>query len=261
MRSIESEGATIDAAIAQALAALGAPRELVHVEILEAECAGVLGFGRRKARVCATMREPKAWLEGTAPARAPRVERVAVSGTAARPSGAPAAAAASLPPAAELVRETLRLMGIAATVTEGGRLAVPGESPEGQAHGLTVASKEADAVLGRRGETLEALEYLVNRMLDQAGRSDRHVTLDAAGYRAKRQTAIEHMVRRACDRARERKRAVTLEMPLGPSDRKLVHELLESERGFTVKSLGQGLYRKLTLIPEGRRKGGGKTAG
>jgi spoIIIJ-associated protein len=256
MRSVESEGATIDAAIAEALATLGAPRELVHVEILEAECAGVLGFGRRKARVCATMRDPKAWLEGAA--RAPGAERVvAVTGAAA----APAAAAASLPPAAEIVRETLRLIGIAATVKDGGRLAAPGGSPEGQAQGLTVASKEIDAVLGRRGETLEALEYLVNRMLDQAGRSDRHVTLDAAGYRAKRQTAIEDMVRRACDRARERKRAVTLEMPLGPSDRKLVHELLESERGFTVKSLGQGFYRKLTLIPEGRRKGGGKPTG
>jgi spoIIIJ-associated protein len=258
MRSVESEGATIDAAIAQALATLGAPRELVHVEILEAECIGVLGFGRRKARVAATMREPKAWLEGAPAVR--HVEQRAAAGAATVPSRS-TAGSASLPPAAEMVRETLRLMGIAATVKEGGRLAVPGESPESQPHGLTVASKEADAVLGRRGETLEALEYLVNRMLDQAGRSDQHVTLDAAGYRAKRQTAIEDMVRRACERARERKRAVTLEMPLGPSDRKLVHELLKSERGFTVKSLGQGLYRKLTLIPEGRRKGGGKTAG
>jgi len=249
MRSVEGEGGTIDEAIKRALAALGVGRDEVEIDILENASRGVLGIGRRKARVRATVRAPlQARLArerdagGALPPTPP-----AESALAARPD----VAAAGLDGAAVLC-DILRLMAIDATV-----LVADGQKGT---RVLRVEGPESPHVIGRRGEVLDALEYVINRMAERGGRQGRRFALDAEGYRAQRNASLEKLARRLAERARRRGKPVTLN-PLSPGDRRTVYRALQSENGIAARSIGQGYYRKLVIIPGGVRRGGGKAVG
>lgn len=253
MRSVEGEGGTIDEAITRALAALGVGRDEVEVDILENASRGVLGIGRRKARVRATVRTPlQAWLTGERDAGGAAPSAAPVACPAGSALGERADAAEAGLDGAALLRDILRLMAIDATV-----LAADGQ--EG-AQVLRVEGPESPQVIGRRGEVLDALEYLINRIGERGGRQDRRFVLDAEGYRAKRSARLEELARRLAARARQRGKPVTLN-PLSPGDRRTVYLALQSENGIAARSIGQGFYRKLVIIPGGTRRGGGKAAG
>lgn len=250
MRSVESEGCTIDEAIARALAALGAERDRVEIEILENARPGVLGIGRRKARVRARIRAP---LEAWVSAGTETEPQAALSSSA-----APAAVQAQISrrgagegpgDLAALLAEILRLMGIRATV-----LQRDGQNGE---RILDVQGSDSGAAVGRRGEVLDALEHLLNRVAERTGNGAGGFVLDADGHRAKRQSALEELARDSAERVRRRRKAVTLDA-LGPSDRRIVHLALKSEAGVRTRSVGEGLYRKLQVIPVGARRSGGK---
>jgi spoIIIJ-associated protein len=254
MRSVETDGATIDQAIARALAALGAERDQVEIEILESGSRGLLGLGRRKARVRASMRVPlRAWLEAELESGAERRGDGAGPAPqgASRRAGTTASAAGALD-AAGVLRGLLRRMGVEARVVE--RLESEGTEP---VRLLEMAGPASDTLVWRGGEVLDALEHVVNRMLERASPGAGRVTLDAAGFRARRRARLEEMARRAAARARERCRAVTLS-PLSPGDRRTVYQALRTELGVSARSVGQGFYRRLVIVPGGVRKGGGK---
>jgi spoIIIJ-associated protein len=264
MRSIEGEGSTIDEAIARALTALGIGRDEVEIDILENASRGLLGIGRRKARVRATVRAPlQAWLAGAGAAAAAPPTRAVVHPAAARPTHPVVRAAESAPVArpdvaaagldgAAVLRDILRLMAIDATV-----LAAAGQKGERE---LRVEGPASSQVIGRRGEVLDALEYLINRIAERGGRQSGRFVLDAEGYRAKRSASLEELAHRLAERARRRGKPVTLNL-LSPGDRRTVYLALQSENGIAARSIGQGFYRKLVIIPEGARRGGGKAAG
>jgi spoIIIJ-associated protein len=94
-------------------------------------------------------------------------------------------------------------------------------------------------------------------MLERRDQSAAHVALDAAGYREQRRTSLEALARRLAERVRRRRKPVTVN-PMSPSDRRAVQHALASESGITVRTVGQGFYRKLMIVPEGTRGGGGK---
>lgn len=165
----------------------------------------------------------------------------------------------TVPEPAVIVQEIFRRLGVAVTVADSGTIEVPGEPQVENVPTprlLSLVGSDVEDGIGCKGEVLEAIEYLLNRMLDHTHAGQR-VALDAAGYRAKRLAALENVVRRMATRARERRRPVTLD-PMSPGDRLLVVELLKGEHGVTGRSIGQGFYRKQMLTPEGARTGGGK---
>jgi spoIIIJ-associated protein len=104
-------------------------------------------------------------------------------------------------------------------------------------------------IIGRRGQTLDALEHLVNRIVlrDEADAGVR-IALDVEGYRERRQESLEQLARRLAAKARETGRAVTLN-PMSPRDRRIVHLALESDPGVSTASEGEGHYRRLVIAP------------
>jgi spoIIIJ-associated protein len=121
-----------------------------------------------------------------------------------------------------------------------------GEEP-GDLH-LQVRGESTGAVIGRRGQTLDALEHLVNRMLGHEEGSSQRLTVDAEGYRARRGEALASLALRLAERAKQKGRSVTLN-PLSPRDRRIVHLTLQSDASLTTRSQGTGYYRKLVIIP------------
>jgi spoIIIJ-associated protein len=276
MQSVEAEGNTIDDAIANALRALRVGRDRVDIEIVADATRGVFGFGGKKARVRATLRAPLVGVDASAgvgvqetvqgepprgpaspaaPAAAENQDTVRrdpprpARAETRRPEARSAArgATAEIPGsevarrARETLQEILRLMGFGATVE-----IEAGQSPEDVV--LQVRGESTGVIIGRRGQTLDALEHLVNRALGREEGAPQHVTVDAEGYRARRSESLADLARRLADKAKQKGRSVTLN-PLSPRDRRIVHLALQGDPSLTTRSQGTGYYRKLVIIP------------
>ncbi len=289
MRSIEAEGTSIDDAIANALKELQVERDRVEVEILSDATRGLFGLGGKKARVRATMRAP-VWSGAERREREPSERREPPPPSERREPAPPRerrrppeaqppvfrdeigaehpgdfsesdavgnravnrpVSPEALNCATEMLREVLQLMGIEATVTE-----EPGAVPEDVV--LQVDGDASGVVIGRHGQGLDAIEYILNRMVARKFNDSGHIVVDAASYRARRRQNLVDMAQRMADKAKREGRTVTIN-PLSPRDRRIVHLALQEDREVTTRSHGDGLHRKLLIIPQGggRRHGGG----
>ena len=244
MRSIEAEGNSIDEAIERALTTLKVARDRVEVEIVSNATRGLFGLGGRKARIRATVREsPTSRLtdQAAAPA-APTVSRETVS----RETDADQGTIVTDRPRG-ILHDLLGLVGVECDV----------ESRDGDEPGsvvLKVTGPGSGLIIGRRGQTLDAIEYFLNRALTQASSVPTRVTIDVEGYRERRQESIEQLVARLSEKARKTGHVVTLN-PMSPRDRRVVHLALRDVQGIVTRSQGDGHYRRVLIIPEGRTRG------
>ncbi len=104
-------------------------------------------------------------------------------------------------------------------------------------------------VVGRKGEGILALQFLVNRMMSREAEEGKRVVIDAGGYRQRRRDALADLARRLAARALEERKVVRLS-PMSAHDRRIFHITLEEVAGVTTRSEGAGLFRKLLIIPE-----------
>ena len=111
---------------------------------------------------------------------------------------------------------------------------------------------DSGRLIGRQGQTLDALQYLVNRMIREP--EDRApVFLDVAGYRERRREMLEAMALRLADKAIAERRPVTVE-PMSPRDRRTMHVVLSKVPGVTTRSRGDGEERQLQIFPATKKR-------
>jgi spoIIIJ-associated protein len=243
MSSVETQGSTIEEAVATALAQLQAERDQVEIEIIAQATKGFLGIGGKKARVRATLRSSLAPQEL-------EPESIAVAPTERPASRRPVSSASDIQPApvsketgekaCQALTETLRLMGTEVPVS----LDVQG--PEAV---INLEETLGGLLVGRKGQTLDALEYLLNRMITRGDEEEAHLVLDAEGYRERRRQSLESLALRLGERAKRRRKTVTLN-PLSPRDRRVVHLVLEDDPLVNTQSVGRGHLRRLSIVPE-----------
>lgn len=145
----------------------------------------------------------------------------------------------------ELASQVLR--DIVAHLVDDPRVEVSANDDGGVA--LSVVSDDGGSIIGRRGQTLDALEHLVNRIVfrDDKVVSGR-ITVDVEGYRSRREESLRELARRLADKARESRQVVTVN-PLSPRDRRIIHLELEAHPGVSTRSEGEGLFRRLLIVP------------
>jgi spoIIIJ-associated protein len=246
MRSVETEGGSIDEAIDRALTALRVPREQVEIEILENSARGLFGLGSKRARVRASVRPSVATaLEAGTPheARPADVSRETTS-----PSRS--SREATVAKAREVLEVLLGALVESPRIEE-----MPDDDHSGTIR-FTLSGPGSGLVIGRRGQTLDALEHLVGRIVSRdESEHGMRIALDAEGYRQRHQESLEDLARRLADKARTTGRPVTLN-PMSPRDRRVVHLAVESEPGVSTCSEGEGLYRRVVITPrQGARPG------
>jgi spoIIIJ-associated protein len=235
MDFVETEGDTIDQAIEVALKSLGVARERITVEILSEGKKGILGFGAQKARVRAVLRSA---------AFEPQRAEIIVPATEARITDAEAAQL--IEKSRSVLADILELMGFKASI----------ESKSGAADEtiLEVHADNSALLIGRKGQTLEALQYLVTRIAgERPGVEGPHVVIDVENYRDRRRKSLEDMALRLGEKAKRQRKTVTIDA-LSAADRRIIHTALQDDPWVTTRSLGQGSYRRLLIIPEGDRK-------
>jgi spoIIIJ-associated protein len=113
---------------------------------------------------------------------------------------------------------------------------------------LEIEGKDAGRIIGKKGQTLTALQFLANRVVNRPGKHRRHVIVDAEGYRARREDTLTTMARRLGKQAVDEGKIITFE-PMNPQDRRVVHLALAKFPGVVTKSDGEGEARRVQIIP------------
>ena len=242
IKFIESTGKTEEAAVAAALSQLGLSREEVSVEVLELAKPGFLGIGGTPAKVKVSYEAPDD--EPQTPAVAP----VAVVEAAVEASPEEAVEArletegssgASLSPAPADDDKAARILDFLTGLLERMEVsAVPQVSVDDEGNYLVeLVGEGLGAAIGRRGETLDAIQQLTGYAVNHGQAKRIRVRVDAEGYRSKREESLERMARRVADKVVRYRRNMTLE-PMNAYERHVVHTALQDYPGVTTYSVG-----------------------
>lgn len=152
--------------------------------------------------------------------------------------------------AAKVLREILGKMGLEAEV-------VPSETEERIT--LEVRGPETGLIIGKKGQTLDSLQYLVNKIVSNrlAEGEGKAISVDAEGYRSRRAESLVELAHKLAERAKRTGRPVAAD-PMSAADRRVIHVALANMAGLTTRSEGEGIYRHLVVIPTGDDGGAGE---
>ena len=120
---------------------------------------------------------------------------------------------------------------------------------------LDVQGPDAGRAIGKKGQTLDALQFLVNKVVNRFPENRRYIIVDSGDYRERHDKNLVSMARREAKRAVEQGRTITLS-PMPARDRRLIHLSLAKFPGVVTKSNGEGLGRRIQIIPSRGSEGG-----
>lgn len=119
---------------------------------------------------------------------------------------------------------------------------------------LDVNGEDVGRVIGKKGQTLDALQFLINKIVNRFPEGRRHIVLDSGDYRQRREDGLVSMARREAKRAVQQSRIITLE-PMSPRDRRVIHLSLAKFPDVSTRSDGQGSERRVRIIPARQARG------
>jgi len=114
---------------------------------------------------------------------------------------------------------------------------------------IELKGPELGILIGRRGETLEALQYLVNLSVNKNQEVRKKVTIDIEGYRRRREETLQKLARKLADKAKLKGRNIVLE-PMSPQERRIIHTALQGRNDIYTFSEGEEPYRKIVISPK-----------
>lgn len=212
----EFEGKSTEEAIEIACAHFQVPAEKLEIEIVSLGSPGLFGIGSRKARIRAALRGEEGEIEKSVVALAQ-----------------------------EILQEFLEKM------QEPGRVAA--EQVEDRIV-LRVETEDAGHLIGKQGQTLDALQYLVTKILAKKTRQKVRVTLDVEAYRARHNDALTQMALKYGEKVKKSGKSIALS-PMNPYDRRIIHLALQGDKELKTMSRGEGLYKKVVISPAKKREG------
>lgn len=113
---------------------------------------------------------------------------------------------------------------------------------------IEIVGRDSGRIIGKKGQVLQALQFLTHRVVNRPGEEKRHILVDAEGYRSRRDTNLAQMARKLGKQALELGKIITFE-PMNPRDRRVVHMALAKFEGVITKSDGEGEDRRVQIIP------------
>lgn len=240
-KRVDVSGKNVEEAIAHGLAELGKTRDEVEIEILSEGSRGLFGLGAEEARVRISILEPQV------------VEKVVV-GIAVEEEEKEAKEPAAPPlekdfqqVAKRVLEELLAKMGVRGRVVI--RQMVDAEEEEKSPVVLDIVGDDLGILIGRRGETLAALQYMTRLVVSRKTRRWYPLVVDVEQYKIRREKSLRRLAQRMAERVSFSQRPMALEaMPA--YERRIVHMALRDHPTVTTKSVGEGEQRKVTIIPK-----------
>ena len=289
----EFKGKSIEQAIQSGLSALGVDRDDVTIEVVERESKGFLGFGKKEAVIKLSYNDgrPEIKEEKPKPQPKPQPKQDAENRPQQRQEPKPQPKQENKPqqrqenkprPQAEnkpqpkqnkvenkpkqenkkpvsieeaqhseavaenFLKGVLGVMGIDANIKSSV------DTNENTVH-IELSGDNMGFVIGRRGETLDALQYLATIVTNKAEDSRWRVSLDTENYREKRTKALIALANKTAANVTKTGKSVALE-PMNPQERRIIHSALQENKAVTTFSTGQEPKRKIVIAPQGAAK-------
>ena len=232
--STEKSAKNKEAAIEAALKELGAAREDVDIEVLDEGSKGFLGIGARDARVRVTLK--KAQSEEAAPAQtsAPVRESKKEERPKKESLGGPEE------DAKKFLGDIFSAMNLDVSIDA---------KMDEQSISIDLAGENMGIVIGKRGDTLDSLQYLTSLVVNQRSEDYIKVSIDTENYREKRTEALLALSNRLAEKVTKTGKKFTLE-PMNPYERRIIHSNLQDNPAVTTYSIGQEPYRKVVIAPK-----------
>jgi spoIIIJ-associated protein len=281
--TLEIIAPTVEEALSQGLAQLGLPATAVSVEVLDSGNKGLFGLGGRQVRVRLTVNRPgeaagqmdsQHSATGGSHAAKAAPSRSSRSGSGRTRTDAPAPRETKRKPAAEAspslntasssavemtssdhdpvldkteatISKLLFLMGLQAQVS-----AHYGEARDDRRPIMVdIRGSDLGVLIGRRGETLDAFQYVSSLMVGKEVEQFVHLIVDVEGHRDRRQRQLQQLARRMAEQVIKTGRKLTLE-PMTASERRIIHMELRDHPAVTTQSMGEEPHRKITILPK-----------
>ncbi|NDJ78267.1 MAG: protein jag [Chloroflexi bacterium] len=272
-RSVETNADDIETAIELGLEELGVSRESVIVEILDEPSRGLLGIGARPARVRLTTAAPSRHQPPPTTRREPpsprvyedvqeiadEVDKVGDDVFVDEEEDDDGPLAETVPVAVDdldddarvglaTLEELLAKMQIKADIAVHRAAAENGEEAPWV---LQIQGSDLGMLIGRRGETLAALQYITRLIVSRELQRRANIVLDVEGYKTRREQMLRRLAKRMAEQAVQLGRTVPLE-PMPPYERRIVHLALRDHPDVMTESVGEGDHRKVTIVPRFR---------
>lgn len=275
-------GKSVDEAIAEGLRALGLSADAANIEVISRGSRGIFGLGSEPAQVRITRRvaptapplQPSALVapgeeteraEATVvaeeapapPEAAPATPIAAMSADVAAMSQEDEETASDAPStpeedaqlaalATELLSRLVTLMGFEADVIAEWR--EPDADNEHRYLLLDLQGRDLSPLIGRRGDTLGNMQYLVRLMINQRLHRWKNIVVDVEGYRQRRMEHLSQLALRSAQQVAQSGRPLALE-PMPPNERRIIHLTLRDHADVYTESIGEGTRRKVQILP------------
>ena len=231
MNILEIEGKTIDDAIENACKKFNAPREKLNLEIISEGSSGFLGFiGSQKARIRASIMSITGVEELKDTSAGGRDTLQDVSAI----SGEPAATRAK-----EILEGILARMNLDFEVTVD-------EAPEFIT--LKIKGDGNGLLIGKKGQTLDAIQTIVNITANKHGKDRKRIVIDTEEYRKRKTESLSALAEKLSRKVKATNKPVTVSN-LSSHDRRIIHMALQTDKSLTTRSKGEGAYRKIVILP------------
>ena len=267
LKSIEVQGTNRDEAIETALRQLGLDRDSVSVEVLDNGKKGFLGIGATPARVRVSYEAPdEAPVQRTEPVkkpapapRKPEVQRPAPVKAEAPVQTESAVATVTAKPLAEaeisqIARDAVQFIdGLLEKLGIDGRAVVLDTTTTDHVQ-IDITGPDMGPVIGRRGDTLDAIQYLSSLVANRGAEDHVRISIDTENYRAKRADSLTRLARKMAGKVTRYHKSMTLE-PMNPYERRIIHSALQDYKGVTTYSTGTEPGRRVVIAPESRADG------
>lgn len=274
MKSIEKVGSTVDVAVTEALIELGASTDQVTIEVISKGSRGILGIGAKKAKVRVTVKEQQASIQLEESPIKEEISKQAVAST--KPvqldeakeenkvqvkNDKPEVKARRFEDnkdsedmvvvteeemdvivkrSKDFLTKLLKEMNVECTINA--------QVVNKNRLSICLEGEKMGTIIGKRGETLDAIQYLINIVANQGRREYIKVMLDTENYRARREETLQKLALKLSKKAQKIRKPVSLE-PMNPYDRRIIHSALQDSKIVRTHSEGKEPYRKVVITP------------
>lgn len=252
--SIRVSAKTVDDAITEALIQLGVTSDRLEYEVIEKGSAGFLGIGMKQA-VIEARRKPEPKEEKV---EAVQPQKAAAEKKADEPQKAAFEKAVEKEVKEEVKKET-KLVEVQPQTIEAVEdflkntmkamdmeVELKTEIDQDGALCVDMSGEHMGILIGKRGQTLDSLQYLANRVANKHQEGYVRVKLDTENYRARREETLRHLAKNIAHKVKRNRRPVALE-PMNPYERRIIHSALQSDPYVMTHSEGEEPFRKVVI--------------
>ena len=206
-------GKNVEDALTKASVELGVTSDKVEYEVIEKGSAGFIGIGSKPAKINARVKEEEVIVVSEAPAD---IEAVIV----------------------EFLSKVFAAMNLTVKIN----VNITEESVD-----VDLVGDDMGVLIGKRGQTLDSLQYLVSLVVNKKSDKYLRVKLDTENYRERRKETLENLAKNIAFKVKRTKRPVSLE-PMNPYERRVIHSALQNDRYVTTKSEGEEPFRHVVVL-------------